>query len=98
MYAAAAAYDDRGIARALPENVALSKLERVIAVVEHGRPGAHHADIHQAAVAIHDPPHDGEHLPRAGDVDNLQVSDGVEDDDVVVAHVGCAVGAGLEIG
>src|ERR1019366_6528036 len=95
MDAAATAHDDRRVAGAPAQEVASPEVEREIVVVEHRGRSAHDPNVNQAPVTFHDPLHDGEQLSRAGDIDDPQVRQTVEDGDIVVAHVGCAVGPGL---
>ena len=67
------------VVRALAQDVPLAELERVVAAVDHRRRRAHHADVEQPAVALHDPLHQRQHLLRARDVDDLEVRQAVED-------------------
>ena len=81
----------------LPEDVCLAEFEGVGVVVEHGGSGSHDADVDQSLASGHDPLHDREHLLRTRHVDDPELADGIEGCDVVVPHVGGAVGAGLEV-
>src|SRR5580658_8642404 len=97
MHPAAAADDGRTIRRTAKQTMTSTKCEYVVATVEHRRARPHDAKVNQAAIPLHNPLHDGEHLLRAGDIDDLQLGDRIEGRTVVVAHVGGAVGAGLEV-
>src|ERR1700677_904902 len=97
MYPAAAADDGRTIRRTAKQPMTSTKCEYVVATVEHRRARPHDAQVNQAAISFHNPLHDGEHLLRAGDIDDLQLGNRIERRAVVVAHVGGAVGAGFEV-
>lgn len=98
MHAAVTGYDYRLVFRAFPEHVAFRELKNIVLAVHHSGWRAHHSEIDQAPVSLHDPFHDREHLLRATHIDNLQMSDAVEHGDVVVAHVRRAVSPGFKIG
>src|SRR5690606_37912199 len=98
VHATPAADDDRAIGWAFAGDGSPPELERVVASVQYGRWCAHHTDIHEGAVALHAPAHEGEHLLGARDVHDLEVGHDVEDRVVVVGHVRGAVRACLEVG
>src|SRR5271156_3569017 len=97
MYPAAAADDGRTIRSAAKQTMTSPKCEYVVSTVENRRARPHDAKVNQAAIPFHNPLHDGEHLLRAGDIDDLQLGDRIERRAVVVAHMRGAVGAGFEV-
>src|SRR6266436_4038278 len=98
MHAAVTGYDYRPVLAAFPEHVTFRELKNIVLAVHHGGWGTHHPEIDQTTISFHDPFHDPEQLPRAAHIDNLQVSDGVEHRNIVIAHVRRAVGPCFKIG
>src|SRR6185437_11102968 len=84
MNAASTADNGGDVRGTLTENGPFAKFEFIVAFVKNRRTGSHHANVNEPPVTLHDPLHDGEHLSRAGHVDNLQLADGIEDQVVVI--------------
>src|SRR5665213_2244530 len=97
VYATSAAYNHSVIFLASAQPMSLAERKLKCIWIEHCRFSAHDSQINKFAVAFHNPFHDGEHLLRAGNINDLQVADGVKCSDVVVAHVGGAVRTCLKI-
>src|SRR6187455_2555060 len=72
MHRTAAADETRSVVRALTQGVAFAELKREIAAVEYSGGSAHHTNVDQSSIALHDPIHDSEHLLGTGHIDDLQ--------------------------
>src|SRR5690348_9599584 len=97
MYATAAGHDNGFIFLPFLDHVSFAEFKFEFGTVDDAGWRAHDAQVDQASVPVHDPFHDAQQLLRAGGVNNLQMSDAIEDRNVIVAHVCRAIGASLKV-